>query len=166
MKFFFFYIFAIHSSSRHEKHCQMSLRLFSLFRGSIYQQWYVSRCVWIHIVYVIHICIRIYVGSEFHWWSALYNNSNFEFIIFQYRFNSYFKNIMTSLCITTIQSNFTARVHFKTVVAVYLIREVLSDLIQIGWKGKNFFCKTIKNLKIVLNFDSFYKPRFILQRGL
>ena len=35
----FFDIFAIHSSSRHEKRCQMSLRLFSLFRGSIYQQW-------------------------------------------------------------------------------------------------------------------------------
>ena len=25
-------------SSRHEKYCQMSVRLFSLFRGSIYQQ--------------------------------------------------------------------------------------------------------------------------------
>ena len=37
-EFFFFDIFAIHSSSRHEKRCQMSLRLFSLFRGSIYQQ--------------------------------------------------------------------------------------------------------------------------------
>ena len=35
---FFFYIFAIHSSSRHEKRCQMRLRLFSLFQGSIYQQ--------------------------------------------------------------------------------------------------------------------------------
>ena len=35
---FFFNIFAIHSSSRHEKCCQMSVRLFSLFRGSIYQQ--------------------------------------------------------------------------------------------------------------------------------
>ena len=35
---FFFDIFAIHSSSRHENCCQMSLRLFSLFRGSIYQQ--------------------------------------------------------------------------------------------------------------------------------
>ena len=34
----FFDIFAIHSSSRHEKRCQMSGRLFSLFRGSIYQQ--------------------------------------------------------------------------------------------------------------------------------
>ena len=34
----FFDIFAIHSSSGHEKRCQMSLRLFSLFRGSIYQQ--------------------------------------------------------------------------------------------------------------------------------
>jgi hypothetical protein len=38
VKFFFFYIFAIHTSSRHEKRCQMSVRLFSLFRGSIYQQ--------------------------------------------------------------------------------------------------------------------------------
>ena len=38
-KKFFFDIFAIHSSNRHEKRCQMSLRLFSLFRGSIYQQW-------------------------------------------------------------------------------------------------------------------------------
>ena len=38
MKNFFFDIFAIHSSSRHEKRCQMSLRFFSLFRGSIYQQ--------------------------------------------------------------------------------------------------------------------------------
>ena len=37
--FFFFDIFAIHSSSRHEKRCQISVRLFSLFRGSIYQQW-------------------------------------------------------------------------------------------------------------------------------
>ena len=42
---FFFYIFAIHSSSRREKHCQMSLRLFSLFWGSIYQQ-----CVHTYIV--------------------------------------------------------------------------------------------------------------------
>ena len=39
MKKFFFGIFAIHSSSRHEKCCQISVRLFSLFRGSIYQQW-------------------------------------------------------------------------------------------------------------------------------
>jgi hypothetical protein len=39
VKFFFFDIFAIHSSSRHEKCCQMSVRLFSLFQGSIYQQW-------------------------------------------------------------------------------------------------------------------------------
>ena len=38
-KNFFFDIFAIHSSTRHEKRCQMRLRLFSLFRGSIYQQW-------------------------------------------------------------------------------------------------------------------------------
>ena len=38
-KKFFFDIFAIHSSTRHEKRCQMRLRLFSLFRGSIYQQW-------------------------------------------------------------------------------------------------------------------------------
>ena len=38
----FFDIFAIHSSSRHKKRCQMSVRLFSLFRGSIYQQWGVS----------------------------------------------------------------------------------------------------------------------------
>ena len=38
-KKFFFDIFAIHSSSRHEKCCQMNVRLFSLFRGSIYQQW-------------------------------------------------------------------------------------------------------------------------------
>ena len=37
-KFFFFYIFAIHSSSRYEKRCQMSLRLFSLFQGSRNQQ--------------------------------------------------------------------------------------------------------------------------------
>ena len=37
----FFDIFAIHSSSRHEKCCQISVRLFSLFRGSIYQQ-----CIW------------------------------------------------------------------------------------------------------------------------
>ena len=37
--FFYFFIFAIHSSSRHEKCCQISVRLFSLFRGSIYQQW-------------------------------------------------------------------------------------------------------------------------------
>ena len=37
-KNFFFDIFAIHSSSRHEKRCQMSLRLFSLFQGSIYKQ--------------------------------------------------------------------------------------------------------------------------------
>ena len=40
MKKIFFDIFAIHSSSRHEKRCQISVRLFSLFRGSIYQQWY------------------------------------------------------------------------------------------------------------------------------
>ena len=38
-KKFFFDIFAIHSSSRHEKRCQISVRLFSLFPGSIYQQW-------------------------------------------------------------------------------------------------------------------------------
>ena len=37
-KNFFFDIFAIHSSSRYEKCCQISVRLFSLFRGSIYQQ--------------------------------------------------------------------------------------------------------------------------------
>ena len=36
---FFFDIFAIHSSSRHKKRCQISVRLFSLFPGSIYQQW-------------------------------------------------------------------------------------------------------------------------------
>ena len=34
-KKFFFDIFAIHSSSRHEKRCQISVRLFSLFPGSI-----------------------------------------------------------------------------------------------------------------------------------
>ena len=39
---FFFFIFAIHSSSTHEKRCQISVRLFSLFRGSIYQQWLCS----------------------------------------------------------------------------------------------------------------------------
>ena len=33
---FYFFIFAIHLSSRHEKRCQMSVRLFSLFQGSIY----------------------------------------------------------------------------------------------------------------------------------
>ena len=38
MKNFFFDIFAIHSSNRHEKHCQMSVRLFSLFQGSRNQQ--------------------------------------------------------------------------------------------------------------------------------
>ena len=38
-KIFFFDIFATHSSSRNEKRCQMSVRLFSLFPGSIYQQW-------------------------------------------------------------------------------------------------------------------------------
>ena len=37
-KNFLFDISAIHSSIRHEKHCQMSLGLFSLFRGSISQQ--------------------------------------------------------------------------------------------------------------------------------
>jgi hypothetical protein len=37
-EFFFLYIFAIHSSSRHEKRCQMSVRLFSLFQGSRNQQ--------------------------------------------------------------------------------------------------------------------------------
>ena len=42
--FFFFDIFAIHSSSRREKRCQMSVRLFSLFRGSIYQQCRASNC--------------------------------------------------------------------------------------------------------------------------
>ena len=30
-----FFIFAIYSSSRHEKCCQMSVRLFSLFQGSL-----------------------------------------------------------------------------------------------------------------------------------
>ena len=34
----FFDIFAIYSSSRHEKCCQMSVRLFSLFQGSSNQQ--------------------------------------------------------------------------------------------------------------------------------
>ena len=33
-KIFFFDIFAIHSSSRYEKRCQMLQRLFSLFQGS------------------------------------------------------------------------------------------------------------------------------------
>ena len=47
MNFFTFFIFAIHSSSRHEKCCQMSLRLVSLFRGSIYQQW-------VHIMFYNH----------------------------------------------------------------------------------------------------------------
>ena len=37
--FSFFFIFAIHWSSRHEKCCQMSVRLFSLFQGSRNQQW-------------------------------------------------------------------------------------------------------------------------------
>merc|ERR1740129_2595189 len=37
--FFFFYIFAIHSSSRYEKRCQMLQRLFSLFQGSKNQLW-------------------------------------------------------------------------------------------------------------------------------
>ena len=32
-KNFFFYIFAIHSSSRHEKHCQMFIRLFAYFNA-------------------------------------------------------------------------------------------------------------------------------------
>ena len=34
----FFHIFAIHSSSRHEKRCQMSVRRFSLVQGSRNQQ--------------------------------------------------------------------------------------------------------------------------------
>ena len=36
---FFFLIFLQSIHRRHEKRCQLSLRLFSLFRGSIYQQW-------------------------------------------------------------------------------------------------------------------------------
>ena len=39
LKKFFLDIFAIHLSSGHEKRCQICVRLFSLFRGSIYQQW-------------------------------------------------------------------------------------------------------------------------------
>ena len=41
-KNFFFYIFAIHSSSRYEKRCQMLQRLFSLFQGSKNQ---LCRCI-------------------------------------------------------------------------------------------------------------------------
>ena len=36
--FFYIYIFAFHSSSRHEKRCQMRIRLFSLFQDSKNQQ--------------------------------------------------------------------------------------------------------------------------------
>ena len=45
MKKKIFEIFAIHSSSRHEKRCQISVRLFSLFRGSIYQHRAVAKWV-------------------------------------------------------------------------------------------------------------------------
>ena len=50
-------IFAIHSSSRHEKCCQMSVRLFSPFQGSKNQQcnqqayWYIN-------FYTQHILIK------------------------------------------------------------------------------------------------------------
>ena len=43
---FFIYIFAIHSSSRHEKRCRMSVRLFCLFQCSRNQQWLVTN-LWI-----------------------------------------------------------------------------------------------------------------------
>ena len=67
-KIFFFYIFAIHSSSRHEKRCQISLRIFSLFRGSIYQQCQVGKSKMDEkcrtsfkdvplFIYIIHTCL-------------------------------------------------------------------------------------------------------------
>ena len=38
-KYIYIYIFAIHSSSKHEKYCQMFVRLFCLFQCSRNQQW-------------------------------------------------------------------------------------------------------------------------------
>ena len=52
--FFFFDIFAIHLASRHEKCCQMSVRLFSLFQGSRNQQW-----LWLYILWAIKDLIGI-----------------------------------------------------------------------------------------------------------
>ena len=48
--FFFIYIFAIHSSSRHEKRCQMSLRLFSLI-SRLYIPTVIPKCMCSHYVW-------------------------------------------------------------------------------------------------------------------
>ena len=45
-KFFFLHFFVIHSSSRHEKSCQISERLFSLFQCSRNQQCGASTELW------------------------------------------------------------------------------------------------------------------------
>ena len=60
-KNFFFDIFAIHSSSRHEKRCQISVRLFSLFRGSIDQQCHaLVTFVFLGEVMAPQFCFEIY----------------------------------------------------------------------------------------------------------
>ena len=69
-------IFAINWSSRHEKRCQMSIRLFSLFRGSIYQQclmilgcfgkkmitWYISQASLYQNSMLIKLCEFSYIS--------------------------------------------------------------------------------------------------------
>ena len=54
---FFLHIFAIPSSSRHEKHCQMLVSLFSVFkysRNSCVVQWHSAKIQWLLIV-----CLKI-----------------------------------------------------------------------------------------------------------
>ena len=78
-KKFFFDIFAIHSSSRHEKCCQMSVRLLSLFRGSIYQQWFASQA-FRFTRYVPHYKCVSSLEGEFYWktfWPLFKSGINF-----------------------------------------------------------------------------------------
>ena len=85
-KFFFFDIFAIHSSSRHEKCCQMSVRLFSLFQGSRNQQWkgyavkrlykkraLISGWCWSNTAYYNLETFSSYVQTRWKDWKINYN---------------------------------------------------------------------------------------------
>ena len=78
-KSFFLHFFAFPSSSRHEKHCQMSLRLFSLFRGCIYQQWALQMETMPIDVPPFSICLYVH-GAHATLLHALMNSNGLSYI--------------------------------------------------------------------------------------
>ena len=121
--FFFFYIFAIHSSSRYEKSCQKSLRLFSLFQGSRNQlckglprkcSFYTPR----EPYYVLQNCTNLgqvleVVEWKFPYWKV-YGELNWKLHNFCYnlRLNALFYVIIT-ICNTSTHSIFGESRHSK-----------------------------------------------------